>query len=90
MKHQEIMEMLEKEAVLDTVVWDLKKARYLLAELGDYFQCRDLDNPSPSTMACIQAGFENIAVKLSLADDVMASIEEKLAPIAEEYERGNH
>lgn len=67
--------------ILGDVQWDLDKARYLLNDLQNYFECPDLEFPPREKLDTIHYEFKHIAVIVGLLKDMVDKVDNTIAPL---------
>lgn len=66
--------------LIPVVQWEVDKARVIVNDLQDAFQCADADNVSERKMRRIKFRYKEIVAKLALIGDVLDNIDMVIIP----------
>ena len=72
---------IDYEDVFTSVHWDLEKARYLLSDLREYFECPFPECPPGQCLENVRREFKHIVVVLGLLDDLVEKLDETVRPL---------
>lgn len=72
---------IDYEDVFADVLWDLDKAKYLLADLHGFFECPDLEYPDRETIDNIKCQYKHIVVMLDLLGDLIEKMATTVTPL---------
>ena len=72
---------IDYEDIFNGIKWDLDKAKYLLTDLHEYFECPDLDYPPRENIENIRTEFKRITVIVGLLNDLADKIDNTISPM---------
>lgn len=74
------MSNINDSSIIPVVQWEVDKARVIVNDLQDAFQCADADNVSEHKMRKIKFRYREIVAKLAIISDVLDNIDMVIIP----------